>query len=99
LGKQQLDKTPGKMKALATPGFVWRSHGTFLQFPGHTWLQQDSQIYVPILEHARDATVLRNATSWCSARTWRTRCTTRLPVALRGVTGLGLSRVLAAQQS
>ena len=20
---------------------------TFLQFPGHTWLQQDSQIYVP----------------------------------------------------
>jgi hypothetical protein len=24
---------------------------TYLQFPGHTWLQQDSQIYVAILEH------------------------------------------------
>src|ERR1019366_8508439 len=27
---------------------------------GHTWLQQDSQIYVPILEHLRDPAVLRN---------------------------------------
>ena len=33
---------------------------TFYQFPGHTWLQQDTQIYVPILEHQRDPTVLRN---------------------------------------
>jgi hypothetical protein len=33
---------------------------TFFQFPGHTWLQQDSQIYVPILEHLRDPAVLRN---------------------------------------
>ena len=24
---------------------------TYFQFPGHTWLQQDSQIYVAILEH------------------------------------------------
>ena len=24
---------------------------TFFQFPGHTWLQQDSQIYVAMLEH------------------------------------------------
>ena len=27
---------------------------TFFQFPGHTWLQQDTQIYQPILEHLRD---------------------------------------------
>jgi hypothetical protein len=33
---------------------------TFFQFPGHTWLQQDTQIYVPILEHLRDPAVLRN---------------------------------------
>ena len=32
---------------------------TFFQFPGHTWLQQDTQIYVPILEHLRDPAVLR----------------------------------------
>jgi hypothetical protein len=31
---------------------------TFFQFPGHTWLQQDTQIYVPILEHLRDPSVL-----------------------------------------
>jgi hypothetical protein len=33
---------------------------SFFEFPGHTWLQQDSQIYVPILEHLRDPAVLRN---------------------------------------
>lgn len=33
---------------------------TFFQFPGHTYLQQDSQIYVPILEHLRDPSVLAN---------------------------------------
>ncbi|HEY1339483.1 MAG TPA: DUF6798 domain-containing protein [Bryobacteraceae bacterium] len=33
---------------------------TFFQFPGHTWLQQDTQIYAPILEHQRDFSVLRN---------------------------------------
>jgi hypothetical protein len=33
---------------------------TFFQFPRHTWLEQDTQIYVPILEHLRDASVLRN---------------------------------------
>jgi len=33
---------------------------TFFQFPGHTWLQQDSQIYTAILEHLRDPSVLSN---------------------------------------
>src|SRR5581483_2784947 len=33
---------------------------SFFQFPGHTWLQQDTQIYVPILEHQRDPALLRN---------------------------------------
>src|SRR5581483_2891412 len=33
---------------------------SFFQFPGHTWLQQDTQIYAPILEHLRDPSVLRN---------------------------------------
>ena len=32
---------------------------TWFQFPGHTWLQQDTQIYAPILEHLRDPAVLR----------------------------------------
>ena len=33
---------------------------SFFQFPGHTWLQQDSQIYAPIIEHLHDPSVLRN---------------------------------------
>jgi hypothetical protein len=32
---------------------------SWFEFPGHTWLQQDTQIYVPILEHLRDPAVLR----------------------------------------
>jgi hypothetical protein len=30
----------------------------FFQFPGHTWLQSDTQIYVPIMEHMWDPSVL-----------------------------------------
>ena len=37
------------MKPLATAAAsVALALLTFFQFPGHTWLQQDSQIYVPI---------------------------------------------------
>ena len=32
----------------------------FFQFPGHTWLQQDTQIYVPMFEHIWDPTILPN---------------------------------------
>jgi len=32
---------------------------SWLEYPGHTWLQQDTQIYAPILEHLRDPAVLR----------------------------------------
>ncbi len=33
---------------------------SFFRYPGHTWLQQDTQIYLPILENQRDPSVLRN---------------------------------------
>ena len=33
---------------------------SFFQFPGHTWLQQDSQIYAPILERLENPAALRN---------------------------------------
>lgn len=38
------------LAALAIAGFLW--------FPGHTWLQSDTQIYAPILEHLRDSAAL-----------------------------------------
>jgi len=49
------------MKRLAAAaGILGLTALTWLEFPGHTWLQQDTQIYVPILEHLRDPAVLRN---------------------------------------
>jgi hypothetical protein len=47
------------MKNLAVAaGILALAALTWLEFPGHTWLQQDTQIYVPILEHLRDPSVL-----------------------------------------
>ncbi len=48
------------MKHLAVAaGILALTALTWFEFPGHTWLQQDTQIYVPILEHLRDPAVLR----------------------------------------
>jgi len=48
------------MKNLAVAvGILILTALTWFEFPGHTWLQQDTQIYVPILEHLRDPSVLR----------------------------------------
>jgi len=48
------------MKNLAVAaGILALTALTWFEFPGHTWLQQDTQIYVPILEHLRDPAVLR----------------------------------------
>ena len=70
---------------------------TFFQFPGHTWLQQDTQIYVPILEHLRDPAVLRNE---ILAQQPHVAFTIYDEAArfLRGVTGLRFREVLAFQQ-
>lgn len=70
---------------------------TFFWFPGHTWLQQDTQIYVPILEHQRDASVLRNdliAQHPHDAFTLYDEAA----IGLRAATGIGFREALAAQQ-
>jgi hypothetical protein len=70
---------------------------TFFQFPGHTWLQQDSQIYVPILEHERDSSLLRNDILVQHSHVAYTLYD-EIAIALCRVTGLGFREVLAAQQ-
>jgi hypothetical protein len=70
---------------------------TFFQFPGHTWLQQDSQIYVPILEHLRDPAVLRNDILVQHPHVAFTLYD-ETALALRAVTGAGFREVLASQQ-
>lgn len=70
---------------------------TFFQFPGHTWLQQDTQIYVPILEHLRDPSVLRNDILVQHPHVAFTLYD-EAAIALRSLTGLGFREVLAFQQ-
>jgi hypothetical protein len=70
---------------------------TFFQFPGHTWIQQDTQIYAPILEHQRDPSLLRN-----DPLVERSHVAFTLydeaARALRSATGLNFEYVLAFEQ-
>ena len=98
LGQAAIGKDSGEMKPLATAAVcVALALVTFFQFPGHTWLQQDSQIYVPILEHLRDPTVLRNDILVQHPHVAFTLYD-ETALALRAVTGAGFREVLAAQQ-
>ena len=69
----------------------------FFQFPGHTWLQQDSQIYAPILEHMLDPAALQND---MVARHPHVAFTLydEVAVAMHRVTGLDFQYVLQAEQ-
>ena len=86
------------MKPLATSAFcIALALVTFFQFPGHTLLQQDTQIYVPILEHLRDPSVLRNDILVQSPHVAFTLYD-EAALALRAITRAGFREVLAAQQ-
>ena len=98
LGQTAIGKDSGEMKPLATAAVcVALALLTFFQFPGHTWLQQDSQIYVPILEHLRDPAVLRNDILVQHPHVAFTLYD-EVALALRAVTGAGFREVLGAQQ-
>ena len=86
------------MKRLATP-FLCLAFAllTFFQFPGRTWLVQDTQIYAPILEHLRDPSVLRNDILVDQPHVAYTLYD-EVALGLRRLTGLGFGEVLAVQQ-
>ncbi len=69
----------------------------FFQFPGHTWIQQDTQIYAAILEHLRDPGVLRNDMLVERPHVSFT-VYDEMALALREWTGLGFREVLGAVQ-
>lgn len=69
----------------------------FFQFPGHTWIQQDTQIYAAILEHLRDPGVLRNDILVERPHVSFT-VYDEMALALREWTGLGFREVLGAVQ-
>ena len=86
------------MKSLATAAAcIALASLTFFHFPGHTWLQQDTQIYVPILEHLHDPAVLRNDLLVQHPHVAFTLYD-EVALALRAVSRTGFREVLQAQQ-
>src|SRR6266478_4001689 len=69
----------------------------FFQFPGHTWLQSDTQIYMPILEHMWDPTVLQKDLIAQHPHVAFTLYD-EVALGLRKVTGLDFRQVLQAEQ-
>lgn len=69
----------------------------FFQFPGHTWLQQDSQIYAPILEHIWEPGALQKDIVAQHPHVAFTLYD-ETAIALRRVTGLDFQHVLQAEQ-
>src|ERR1700760_2780614 len=70
---------------------------TFFQFPGRTWLQQDTQIYAPILEHLQDpATLDRDLVVQYPHVSFTIY--DELTLGLRRITGSDFAQVLGAEQ-
>jgi hypothetical protein len=70
---------------------------SFFQFPGHTYLQADSQIYMPILEHIWNPDVLGNDPI-VTERHVAFTLYDELAVGLRKLTGLSFEQVLEGEQ-
>jgi|SRR5579863_5887127 len=69
----------------------------FFQFPGHTWLQSDTQIYMPILERIWDPTVLGKDLIAQHPHVAFTLYD-ETAIASRKITGLDFQQVLEAEQ-
>lgn len=70
---------------------------SFFVFPGHTILQSDTQIYVPILEHIADPSVLKNDIMAVRPHVSFTLYD-EVALVLRRITGLSFEQVLSGQQ-
>ncbi len=70
---------------------------SFFRYPGHTWLQQDTQIYAPILEHQSRPDLLRNDPLVQQPHVAFT-IYDEVARGFRAVTGQGFQQVLAAEQ-
>ncbi|MCL4402018.1 MAG: hypothetical protein M1436_05055 [Acidobacteria bacterium] len=89
--------TPAAEIAMIAAAIVLLTLCGFFWFPGHTYLQSDTQIYIPILEHLWDHSVLQND---LLAREPHVSFTIYDETALflRRITGLGFREVLVFQQ-
>ena len=71
---------------------------SFSFIPGHTILQSDTQIYIPILEHIADPSLLQT-TSWRCGLMSSFTLYDEAALILRGVTGLSFEQVLPGSNS
>jgi hypothetical protein len=69
----------------------------YIQFPGHTYLQADTQIYIPIVEHLWDPSVLADDLLVQKPHVAFTLYD-ELALALRKLTGLPFRDILAGEQ-
>src|SRR5437667_10091430 len=70
---------------------------SFFQFPGHTWLQSDTQIYIPIMEHMWDASALNQDLIVQHPHVLFTLYD-EIAIGLRKITRLDFRHVLQAEQ-
>ncbi|MGH9723358.1 MAG: DUF6798 domain-containing protein [Bryobacteraceae bacterium] len=70
---------------------------TYFQFPGHTWLQSDTQIYAPILEHGYDPSILSRDLIVQHPHVAFTLYD-EFAVLMRRATGLGFREILTVEQ-
>jgi hypothetical protein len=70
---------------------------SFFVFPGHTILQSDTQIYIPILEHLSDPSLLRNDIMAVRPHVSFTLYD-EAALSLRRITGLSFEQVISGQQ-
>jgi hypothetical protein len=98
LGETATLENAGKMKQLWVAAVIGAlTLVSFFQFPGHTWLQQDTQIYVAIMEHERDPRVLADDILVAESHVAFTLYD-EIALAARKVTGLGFREVLETEQ-
>jgi hypothetical protein len=69
----------------------------YLEFPGHTYLLSDTQIYIPILEHYRDPSLFTREMVAIRPHVAFT-IYDEMALGLRHFTGLGFEQVLTIQQ-
>ncbi len=82
---------------LVAPAIVGLTAASFWLFPGHTWLQADTQIYVPILERLWDPSVLA-ADPVAQRPHVAFTIYDEVALGLRRLTGLDFRTILTAQQ-
>jgi hypothetical protein len=84
-------------RAIAATAIAALAVAGFLYFPGHTWLQSDTQIYVPIFEHLADPGALRHDPVATRPHV-RWTLYDEIAVAARSWTGLEYKEILQIQQ-